>query len=90
MPRRRSSGEPWLWASAVFIAALLAASWLAFQAERKVETILRQAKPVGVRTAREYDYLQAVALFYKDVEASDQHTPALAFIHVLHYLALVN
>lgn len=40
-------------------------------------SILRQAKPVGVRTEREYDYLSAIALCYKDVESTDHHTRAL-------------
>src|SRR5262249_24466655 len=36
------------------------------QALQEGEAILRQAKPVGVQTEREYDYLNAVSLFYKD------------------------
>src|SRR5215831_4994761 len=43
------------------------------------ETVLRQAKPVGVRTEREYDYISALALFYKDIETTDHHTRALAY-----------
>jgi tetratricopeptide (TPR) repeat protein len=50
-------------------------------------SILRQAKPVGVRTEREYDYLSAIALFYKDVESTEHHTRALAYEQAMERLA---
>lgn len=42
------------------------------------ETI-RQGKPVGVRTEREYDYIAAVSLFYKDVDTTEYRSRALAY-----------
>jgi len=57
------------------------------QALQEGERTLRQAKPVGVRTEREYAYLQAIALFYKDVEATDQRTRALAYEQAMERLA---
>src|SRR5262245_8469928 len=50
-------------------------------------SILRQAKPVGVRTEREYDYLSAIALFYKDVESTEHQTRALAYEQAMERLA---
>src|SRR5215510_11525246 len=50
-------------------------------------SILRQAKPVGVRTEREYDYLSAIALFYKDVESTEHQTRALVYEQAMEQLA---
>jgi tetratricopeptide (TPR) repeat protein len=50
-------------------------------------SILRQAKPVGVRTEREYDYLSAVALLYKDTESTAHHMRALAYEQAMERLA---
>ena len=50
------------------------------------ETVLRQAKPVGVRTEREYDYISAIALFYKDIETTDHRTRALAYEQAMEQL----
>jgi tetratricopeptide (TPR) repeat protein len=57
------------------------------QALQEGASMLRQAKPVGVRTEREYDYLAAIALLYKDVESTDQHTRALAYEQAMERLA---
>jgi tetratricopeptide (TPR) repeat protein len=51
------------------------------------EATLRQAKPVGVQTEREYDYISAIALFYKDVESTDHRTRALAYEQAMERLA---
>ena len=51
-------------------------------------SILREAKPVGVQTEREYDYLSAIALFYKDVESTDHRTRALAYEQAMERLAV--
>lgn len=56
------------------------------QTLRQGEAILLRAKPVGVRTEREYDYLQAISLFYRDVEASDHRTRALAYTQAMERL----
>src|SRR5215475_11152684 len=50
-------------------------------------SILREAKPVGVQTEREYEYLSAIALFYKDVESTDHRTRALAYEQAMGRLA---
>jgi tetratricopeptide (TPR) repeat protein len=50
-------------------------------------SILREAKPVGVQTEREYDYLSAIALVYKDVASTDQRTRALAYEQAMERLA---
>lgn len=57
------------------------------QALQEGQATLRYAKPVGVRTEREYDYLNAIALFYKDVEATDQLTRGLAYEQAMERLA---
>ena len=57
------------------------------QALQEGESILRQARPVGVQTAREYDYISAVALFYKDVESTAHRTRALAYEQAMERLA---
>ncbi len=57
------------------------------QALQEGASILRQAKPVGVQTAREYDYLSAIAPFYKDVESTDHRTRALAYEQAMERLA---
>jgi len=49
--------------------------------------ILLQAKPVGVQTEREYAYLSAIALFYKDVESTDHHTRTRAYEQAMERLA---
>jgi tetratricopeptide (TPR) repeat protein len=50
-------------------------------------SILREAKPVGVQTEREYDYLSAIALFYKDVEGTNHRVRALAYEQAMERLA---
>ena len=40
MARRRSSGERWLWIWSGVLAAAFGASWLAFQAERKLSSLV--------------------------------------------------
>jgi tetratricopeptide (TPR) repeat protein len=57
------------------------------QALQEGASILREAKPVGVQTEREYDYLSAVVLFYKDVESTDHRTRALAYEQAMGRLA---
>ncbi|MBM3224203.1 MAG: hypothetical protein FJZ47_10415, partial [Candidatus Tectomicrobia bacterium] len=56
------------------------------QALQEGATILREAKPVGVRTEREYDYLAAIALLYKDVGNTDHRTRALAYAQAMQRL----
>src|SRR5215510_7165026 len=50
-------------------------------------SLLREAKPVGVQTEREYTYLSAIALFYKDVESTAQRMRALAYEQAMERLA---
>jgi len=57
------------------------------QALQEGAALLREAKPVGVQTEREYDYLSAIALFYKDVESTEHRTRALAYEQVMARLA---
>ena len=57
------------------------------QALQEGVSILREAKPVGVQTGREYDYLSAIALFYKDAESTDHRTRALAYEQAMERLA---
>jgi hypothetical protein len=57
------------------------------QALQEGAAILLEAKPVGVQSEREYAYLSAIALFYKDVESTAQHTRALAYEQAMERLA---
>ncbi len=57
------------------------------QALQEGAAILLQAKPVGVQTEREYAYLSAIALFYKDVESTDHHTRTRAYEQAMERLA---
>jgi hypothetical protein len=57
------------------------------QALQEGASILREAKPVGVQTEREYDYLSAIALFYKDVEGTNHRVRALAYEQAMERLA---
>lgn len=57
------------------------------QALQEGAAILRQAKPVGVRTEREAAYLAAIGQFYKDVETADHRTRALAYEQAMERLA---
>ena len=57
------------------------------QALQEGAAVLREAKPVGVQTEREYAYLSAIALFYKDVESTDHRTRALAYQQAMEQLA---
>src|SRR5438132_6647499 len=57
------------------------------QALQEGTFILRQAKPVGVQTEREYDYLSAIALLYKDVESTEHRTRTLAYEQAMERLA---
>ena len=41
---------------------------------------------MGVRTEREYDYIAAIALFYKDIETTDHRTRALAYEQAMEQL----
>src|SRR5215471_1805063 len=56
------------------------------QALQEGAAILHEAKPVGVQTEREYAYLSAIALFYKDVESTAQRTRALAYEQAMEQL----
>src|SRR5215831_20560183 len=56
------------------------------QALQEGAAILHEAKPVGVQTEREYAYLSAIALFYKDVESTAQRTRALAYEEAMEQL----
>jgi hypothetical protein len=57
------------------------------QALQEGASILREAKPVGVQSEREYAYLSAIALCYKDVESTAQRTRALAYEQAMEQLA---
>jgi hypothetical protein len=57
------------------------------QALQEGAAILHEAKPVGVQTEREYEYLSAIALCYKDVESTDHRTRALAYQQAMERLA---
>ncbi len=57
------------------------------QALQEGASILREAKPVGVQTEREYEYLSAIALCYKDVESTDHRTRGLAYEQAMERLA---
>ncbi|MGE3540259.1 MAG: tetratricopeptide repeat protein [Candidatus Tectimicrobiota bacterium] len=57
------------------------------QALKEGAQVLRQAKPVGVRTEREYEYMAAVALLYKDPETESPRARVLAYAKAMQDLA---
>ena len=75
------------WGSAISLLGNPLAGVPTPQALQEGAAILLQAKPVGVQTAREYDYLSAIALLYKDVESTDHRRRALAYEQAMERLA---